>query len=72
MSGAGNWLARQLGLVREGLTRVEHWLRTPGERALQARDREILEPLLLQVGDQAGLVAELVLGPAGVPERRPS
>jgi ParB-like chromosome segregation protein Spo0J len=72
LSGAGNWLARQLGLVREGLTRVEHWLRTPGERALQARDREILEPLLLQVGDQASLVAELVLGPAGVPQRRPS
>jgi ParB-like chromosome segregation protein Spo0J len=70
LSSAGNWLARQLGLVREGLTRVEHWLRTPGERGLQTRDREILEPFLLQVGDQASLVAELVLGPAGVPERR--
>ena len=70
LSSAGNWLARQLGLVREGLTRVEHWLRTPGERGLQTRDREILEPLLLQVGDQAGLVAELVLGPAAVSERR--
>jgi hypothetical protein len=70
LSNAGNWLARQLGLVRDGLTRVEHWLRTPGERALQARDREILQPMLLQVGDQASRVADLVLGPAGVPERR--
>jgi hypothetical protein len=37
-----------------------------------ARDREILQPLLRRVGDEAGLVAELVLGsePAGA-RRRP-
>jgi len=38
-------------------------LRTPNERELRTRDREILQPLLDRVGDQAGVVAELVLGP---------
>ena len=63
LSGAGNWLAKQLTQALAVLTRMEHWLRTPGERELTARDREILEPLLLRLGDEAGLVAELVLGP---------
>ena len=35
-------------------------------RELRAGDRDILEPLLTRVGDQAGTVAELVLGPAFV------
>ena len=43
--------------------RVENWLRTPNERELRAQDREILQPLLARVGDQASVVAELVLGP---------
>jgi hypothetical protein len=52
----------------EGLVRVENWLRTPNERELQAPDRQILhrqilQPLLARVGDQAHVVAELVLGP---------
>jgi ParB-like chromosome segregation protein Spo0J len=68
LSGAGNWLAKQLTQALAVLTRMEHWLRTPGERELTARDREILEPLLLRLGDEAGLVAELVLGPDGAPE----
>jgi hypothetical protein len=38
-------------------------LRTPNERELKLRDREILQPLLVRVGDEASLVAELVLGP---------
>jgi hypothetical protein len=63
LSRAGNWLARHLTQALEGLTRLEHWLRTPNERELKARDREILQPLLLRVGDEASLVAELVLGP---------
>ena len=42
---------------------MENWLRTPNERELRARDREILQPLLDRVGDQASVVAELVLGP---------
>ncbi len=63
LSGVGNWLARQLSQVLTGLTRLESWLRTPGERELRARDREILEPLLLRIVDEASLVVELLLGP---------
>ena len=63
LSRAGNWLARHLTQALEALVRMENWLRTPNERELRARDREILEPLLARVGDQASVVAELVLGP---------
>jgi ParB-like chromosome segregation protein Spo0J len=63
LSGAGNWLAKNLSQALEALVRMEHWLQTPGERELKARDREILGPLLLRVGDEARLVAELALGP---------
>ena len=63
LSGAGNWLAKQLTQALEVLTRLEQWLRTPGERELSARDREIVQPVLARLGDQASLVAELVLGP---------
>ena len=42
---------------------MENWLRTPSERELTERDREIVQPLLPRVGDQASVVAELVLGP---------
>ena len=66
LSRAGNWLARHLTQALEALVRVENWLRTPNERELRAGDREVLEPLLTRVGDQAGSVAELVLGPAFV------
>jgi ParB-like chromosome segregation protein Spo0J len=64
LSRAGNWLARHLTQTLEALARVESWLRTPNEGELRAGDRAILEPLLTRVGDQAGTVAELVLGPA--------
>lgn len=64
LSHAGNWLARHLTQALEALVRVESWLRTPNERELRAGDREVLEPLLTRVGDQAGTVAELLLGPA--------
>jgi ParB/RepB/Spo0J family partition protein len=63
LSWSGNWLAKHLTQALENLTRLEHWLRTPNERELKARDREILRPLLLRVGDEASLVAELTLGP---------
>jgi ParB family transcriptional regulator, chromosome partitioning protein len=63
LSRAGNWLAKQLTQALEVLTRLEQWLRTPGERELLARDREILQPVLARLADQASLVAELVLGP---------
>jgi len=63
LSRAGNWLARHLRQAQESLVRVENWLRTPNERELHEKDREILGPLLTRVGDQASVVAELVLGP---------
>ena len=72
LSGAGNWLAKHLTQALEALTRIENWLRSPGERELGERDREILQPLLARVGDEASLVAELTLGPAVTPERRVS
>jgi ParB family transcriptional regulator, chromosome partitioning protein len=70
LSRAANWLARHLTQALEALVRLEHWLRTPGERELTARDREIVQPVLLRLGDQANLVAELVLGPAVAHDRR--
>jgi hypothetical protein len=60
---ACNWLARQLTQAREALVRVENWLRTPNEGELRAPDRQILQPVLARLGDQASVVAELVLGP---------
>ena len=66
LSRAGNWLAKQLAQAQEALVRVGQWLRTPGERELSARDREIVRPLLERVGEEAGWVAEQVLGPEGV------
>jgi ParB-like chromosome segregation protein Spo0J len=69
LSRAGNWLARHLTQSLESLVRVENWLRTPSERELPAQDRQILQPLLARVGDQASVVAELVLGPNRMRER---
>ena len=63
LSRAGNWLARHLTQALEALLRVENWLRTPSERELRGGDRQIVQPLLARVGDQARVVAELVLGP---------
>jgi hypothetical protein len=71
LSRAGNWLARHLRQAQEALVRVENWLRTPNERELHEKDREILKPLLARVGDQASVVAELVLGP-NLQQERPS
>jgi hypothetical protein len=71
LSRAGNWLAKHLTGALEALVRVENWLRTPNERELRTQDREILQPLLARVGDQAGVVAELVLGPDLKRERMP-
>jgi ParB family transcriptional regulator, chromosome partitioning protein len=68
LSRAGNWLARQLSQALEGLLRLEHWLQTPGEQELSLRDRQIVGPLLQRLGDEAGLVAELVLGPGKIKE----
>jgi hypothetical protein len=68
LSRAGNWLAKHLTQALEALLRLENWLRTPGERELTAGDRDIVRPLLVRLGDEASLVAELTLGPAVAPE----
>jgi ParB-like chromosome segregation protein Spo0J len=69
---AGNWLARHLTGALEALVRMENWLRTPGERELTERDRQIVQPLLARLGDHADAVAEQVLGPVrGVPRGLP-
>jgi ParB-like chromosome segregation protein Spo0J len=70
LSRAGNWLAKQLTQALEALGRVEHWLRSPGEQELLSGDRVIVQPLLERLADEASLVAELVLGPAGVRDSR--
>jgi len=70
LSRAGNWLARQLTQALEALVRMEHWLRTPGERELTERDRAIVQPLLERLGDQASVVTEQVLGPVPGLDRR--
>jgi ParB-like chromosome segregation protein Spo0J len=70
LSRAGNWLAKHLTQALDALGRMERWLRTPGEQELLARDREIVQPLLHRVGEEAHLVAELVLGPQQADERR--
>jgi hypothetical protein len=70
LSRAGNWLARYLTQAAEVLTRLEQWLRSPGEREWTDRDRHILEPVLMQLGDQSNRVAELVLGPVALLEAR--
>jgi hypothetical protein len=71
LSRAGNWLARHLAGALEALVRVENWLHTPNERELRGQDREILQPLLQRVGDEASVVAELVLGPDVKHGRKP-
>jgi hypothetical protein len=70
LSRAGNWLARHLTQALEALSRMEHWLRTPGERELTERDRAIVRPLLERLGVQADMVAEQVLGPVRGLDRR--
>jgi hypothetical protein len=68
LSPRGNWLAQQLARLLDGLGRVENWLRSPGEQELRARDRDLLRPQLLRLGEHSQAVAELVLGPALVLE----
>lgn len=72
LSGAGNWLAKHLTQTLDALARMGRWLQTPGERELTTRDRTIVQPLLAKLGDEASLVAELVLGPSTARERRAS
>lgn len=70
LSRAGNWLVKQLTQATDVLTRLEQWLRSPGERELTDRDRHLLEPMLRELGDQAERVAERTLGSFALREAR--
>ncbi len=65
---AGNWLAKHLTQALDGLARWRTGCGRRASRELTTRDREIVQPLLARLGDEASLVAELVLGPAVAPE----
>ena len=71
LSRAGNWLVKHLTQAVEVLTRLEQWLRSPGERELTDRDRHLLEPMLQELGNQAERVAEQILSPVVLRETRP-
>ena len=70
LSRAGNWLVKHLTQAVEVLTRLEQWLRSPGERELMDRDRPLLEPMLQELGNQAERVAEQILSPVVMREAR--
>jgi hypothetical protein len=72
LSRAGNWLAKHLTQALEALARLETWLHTPGRRELMTRDRQILQPVLRRLGDEAARVAELTLGSTDELDRRMS
>jgi hypothetical protein len=53
-------VARQLGYVLDGLSRLENWLQHPGKYELKRLDRELLEPQFARLVRDARGVAELV------------
>ena len=59
LSRAGNRLARRLGQLLEGLTRMETWLRTTGRAELSSADRGLLEATLARLAQAAQGVALL-------------
>ena len=71
LSRTGNWLVKHLTQAVEVLTRLEQWLRSPGERELMDRDRHLLEPMLQELGNQTERVAEQILSPVVLRETRP-
>jgi ParB-like chromosome segregation protein Spo0J len=60
LSPAGNRLARQLGLLLDLLSRVEHWQRHPGLAELKRDDRRLLAPQFTRLARDARSVADLV------------
>lgn len=66
LSRAGNWLGRHLTQTVEALVRMENWLRTPGQRELTERDRQIVQPLLERLGDQADVRVSSPIGSTAI------
>ena len=73
LSRAGNWLGQAVDADVGRLDAMENWLRTPNERRVaRPGSRAYLQPLLQRAGDEASLVAELLLGPNQAWARRVS
>lgn len=65
LSAGGNWVARQLARLLEGLSRLETWLQHPGKYELQRWDRVLLQPPFVRLCQEARHVAaevEALLG----------
>jgi ParB-like chromosome segregation protein Spo0J len=60
LSPAGNRLARQLGMVRDLLGRLENWQRHPGLAELKREDRRLLAPQFRLLACDAQRVANLI------------
>ena len=58
LSTAGNRISRQLGVLLEGLGRMETWLHHRGQADLTRCDRSVLGPAFRRLQDQASRVAE--------------
>ena len=60
LSPAGNRLARQVGMLRDLLGRVENWQRHPGLAELRREDRRLLAPQLTLLACDAHRVGNLI------------
>ena len=58
LSTAGNRTAKRLGLLLDGVTKMNHWLRLGGRSELQACDRSILVDSFLKLGLETSLLTE--------------
>jgi ParB-like chromosome segregation protein Spo0J len=59
LSKMGNWVSRQLGLLLDGLARMEHWLRHRGRAEVTANDQRLLHPSWQKLTQDAQSVAVL-------------
>jgi ParB-like chromosome segregation protein Spo0J len=60
LSPAGNRLARQVGMLRDLLGRLENWQRHPGLAELKRDDRRLLAPQFTLLAGDARRVANLI------------
>lgn len=58
LSTTGNRTAKRLGLLLDGVTKMNHWLRLTGRSELQACDRSILVDSFLKLGLETSLLTE--------------
>lgn len=58
LSTAGNRTAKRLGLLLDGVTKMNHWLRLSGRSELQACDRSILIDSFLKLTQETRLLSE--------------